>query len=587
MSRRPLPLTVYLRALKEARPWYLHLVGILLLGVLATPISLLVPFPVKVILDHVIGDQPLPRLLAEWLPVTVIGSKDALLIASIGFAVAITLLTVLHNTTEYLLRETVSDQMVRRFRGRLLGNALNLSALHDEDKGVVDQVFRIAQDAPALQAMTIWGVLPLIIWGLSVVSVLAVTALISVQVAALALVTALPVMVLIYRSQRALCDRWHCVRELESGLSRLAFEALGGQRVVVTSGRVGEEAHRLVDQGRRTFAARLRVLLIEAGFKIGLTASTGLGTAAILYIGVRDVQAGVLTSGELLLLLSYMAQLIEPLKQIALHVVSQQAAMACAERAFDLLERPASIRDAPRAVPVLRASGAIEFRNVGFAYPGGKPVLRDASFHVPAGACVGIVGRTGSGKSTLVNLLVRLVDPSTGRVLLDGVDLDRYRLADLRRQISVMEQEASLFSTTIGENIAYGRPDATPAEIIEAARKAGAHDFISALPNGYASTVGERSMRLSGGERQRICLARAFLKQAPILILDEPTSAVDLATERTITEGIEELMKNRTTFIIAHRLATLRRADIILRLDGGRLHVEGPLGRTRLVEAAE
>ncbi len=587
MSRRPLPLTVYLRALKEARPWYLHLVGILLLGVLATPISLLVPFPVKVILDHVIGDQPLPRLLAEWLPVTVIGSKDALLTASIGFAVAVTLLTVLHNTTEYLLRETVSDQMVRRFRGRLLGNALNLSALHDEDKGVVDQVFRIAQDAPALQAMTIWGVLPLIIWGLSVASVLAVTALISVQVAALALVTALPVMVLIYRSQRALCDRWHCVRELESGLSRLAFEALGGQRVVVTSGRVGEEAHRLVDQGRRTFAARLRVLLIEAGFKIGLTASTGLGTAAILYIGVRDVQAGVLTSGELLLLLSYMAQLIEPLKQIALHVVSQQAAMACAERAFDLLERPASIRDVPRAVPVLRAGGAVEFRNVGFTYPGGKPVLRDASFHVPAGACVGIVGRTGSGKSTLVNLLVRLVDPSTGRILLDGVDLDRYRLADLRRQISVMEQEASLFSTTIGENIAYGRPDATPAEIIEAARKAGAHDFISALPNGYASTVGERAMRLSGGERQRICLARAFLKQAPILILDEPTSAVDLATERTITEGIEELMKNRTTFIIAHRLATLRRADIILRLDGGRLHVEGPLGRTRLVEAAE
>jgi ATP-binding cassette subfamily B protein len=562
------------------------LAGVLLLGLLATPISLLVPYPVKVILDHVIGSEPLPALLSDWLPDWAAGSRAGLLYLSVAFAVGISILTALHNTAEHLFRESVSDQMVRRFRGRLLRNALTLS-LHDEDKGVVDQVFRIAQDAPALQAMTIWGVLPLVIWGLSVASVLAVTAWINLQVAVAALATALPVMVLIYRSQRALCDRWHHVRELESGMSRLAFEALGGQRVVVTSGREGAEARRLVDQGRRAFGARLRVLLIEAGFKIGLTASTGLGTAAILFIGVRDVQSGALTSGELVLLLSYMTQLIDPLKQIALHLVSQQAAMACAERAFDLLERPPAISDALRAVPVLRARGGIEFRQVSFAYPGGRPLLRDVSFQVPAGACVGIVGRTGSGKSTLMNLLVRLVDPVSGGILLDGVDLRRYRLADLRRQLSVMDQEALLFSTTIAQNIAYGRPDATPDEIVQAARKARAHDFISTLPDGYASMVGERALRLSGGERQRISLARAFLKQAPILLLDEPTSAVDTATERAITDGIEELMRGRTTFIIAHRLATLRRADIILRLDGGRVHVEGPLRRGALVEAAE
>nr|WP_247891352.1 ATP-binding cassette domain-containing protein [Azospirillum aestuarii] len=200
--------------------------------------------------------------------------------------------------------------------------------------------------------------------------------------------------------------------------------------------------------------------------------------------------------------------------------------------------------------------------------------MRDASFTVPAGTCVGIVGRTGSGKSTLTNLLVRLIDPTAGTIRLDGRDVRDYRLCDLRRQFAIMEQEPSLFSTTVAENIAYGRADATREEVEDAARRARAHDFIRELPDGYDSLVGERALTLSGGERQRICLARAFLKQAPILILDEPTSALDRDTESAITDAIEELMRGRTTFIIAHRLSTLRRADLILRVEDGQLQVE-------------
>jgi ATP-binding cassette, subfamily B, bacterial len=219
----------------------------------------------------------------------------------------------------------------------------------------------------------------------------------------------------------------------------------------------------------------------------------------------------------------------------------------------------------------VRARGAFAFRNVSFGYEPGRPVLEDISFEVPPGARVGVAGRTGAGKTTIISLLARFYDPDSGRILLDGVDLRQYRLADLRNQLAIVLQEPVLFSTTIGENIAYARPGATQAEIEAAAALANAHDFIGELPEGYRTRVGERGMRLSGGERQRISLARAFLKDAPILVLDEPTSSVDIRTEAVIMEAMERLMQGRTSFTIAHRLSTLDRCDIRLELDRGRV----------------
>lgn len=577
-SKRPLPTALYWRAMKEARPWLPQLAVILALGFVATPIALLAPLPVKIVIDSVLGDRPLPDFLASRVPAGAADSKEALLLLSVAFVMLVALVKVIHETVEFLYRETIADRMVRRFKGNVLGNALGLSLARDEDKGVVDQVFRINHDAPALQAMTIWGVLPLAISGMAVVWVLSVTAFISTDVALVALATAVPLILLIYVSQRSLCDRWHRVRAFESGITRLVYEALGAQRVVVTCGREGDEVERLVDQARACYVARFAVLTIECAFKVALALATGIGTAAIIHLGVRDVQAGLLTAGDFVLLLSYMAQLYDPLKAIALHIIGQQAAFACGERAFELLETPATVAQATDPVPLLDARGAVEFRGVSFLYPGGRPVLRRASFRIEPGSCVGIVGQTGSGKSTLINLLVRLVDPVEGEIRLDGIDIRRYRITDLRRQFSIMEQEPALFTMTVAENIAYGRPDATPAEIEAAARRARAHGFIRALPHGYGSMVGERGARLSGGERQRLCLARAFLKDAPILVLDEPTSALDQETEAAITAGVEELMAGRTTFIIAHRLSTLRRADVVLRVHDGRVTVEGASG---------
>jgi ATP-binding cassette subfamily B protein len=248
-----------------------------------------------------------------------------------------------------------------------------------------------------------------------------------------------------------------------------------------------------------------------------------------------------------------------------------QNSLASAARVFALLDEDSDVAERPGARPLSHARGAVAFQAVSFAYNGDHFALRDVSFEVPGGTRVGIAGTTGAGKTTLVNLLSRFYDPASGQILLDGIDLRDYKLTDLRNQLSVVLQEPVLFSTTIIENIAYARPDADIREIVAAAQAANAHDFIVRLPAGYATPVGERGMRLSGGERQRIALARAFLKDAPILILDEPTSSVDMKTEAEIMEAMERLMRGRTTFLIAHRLSTLAGCDMRLEVEAGRV----------------
>jgi ATP-binding cassette, subfamily B, bacterial len=267
--------------------------------------------------------------------------------------------------------------------------------------------------------------------------------------------------------------------------------------------------------------------------------------------------------------MAYLAQLYRPLETVSKKVASIQSSLASAERAFSLLDQVPDVVERPLAKPVARAVGRIAFRNVSFSYGRGRPVLEDVSLDVPAGTSVGIAGPTGAGKTTFLNLLARLFDPTSGQVLLDDVDLRDYRLHDLRNQFAIVLQDPVLFSTTITENIAYGRPGASHDEIVEAAQAAGAHEFIARLPDGYDTEVGERGMTFSGGERQRISLARAFLKDAPILILDEPTSAIDGRSEAMILETMQTLMRGRTTFMVAHRLNTLEICDLRLVIEDG------------------
>ncbi len=413
-----------------------------------------------------------------------------------------------------------------------------------------------------------YGITPFLTAGLTLVGMIVITASIDVELAFVALAVVPILFALTLFSRRTLRRGWKETKKLESTALSVVQEVLTVLRVVKAFSQEEREHERFLAASGAGMRARIRLIAIEVAYTLAVGMTTAAGTAAVLFIGVRHVQSGQLTLGSLLLILGYLAQLYVPLQTVSSSINTLQSSLASAERAFWLLDHDADVQERPNARPLRRAAGAIVFEDVWFAYDG-EAVLRGVSLGVRPGTSVGISGTTGAGKTTLVSLLTRFYDPTRGAIFLDGVDLRDYRLADLRNQYAIVLQEPVLFSTTIRENIAYGRPDANDDAIVAAARAAGAHEFVSALPDDYETVVGERGMRLSGGERQRISLARAFLKDAPVLILDEPTSSVDASTEAAIVQAMQRLMAGRTTFLIAHRLSTLEHCDVRLEVDDG------------------
>jgi len=484
---------------------------------------------------------------------------------------AVTALDGLVGLLSSFLSTYTSEKLLLDFRSRLFAHMQRLSLRYHDARGSSDSVYRIQYDTAAMQYIAIDGLAPFVTSGVTLVVMFSVTFRIDRQLALVALVIS-PILFLLSQAYRPrLRARSRELRKLESSTTAVLQEALSALRVVKAFGREDHEKNRFVHHYTAGMRARIQVDLLGEYYSLLVSLTTAVGTAAVLWIGVRHVQAGVLTLGSLLLVISYLGQLYSPLKTIGRKAASLQGHLVGAERAFSILDHEPDVIERPNALPLERASGAVAFRDVSFSYEEGHPVLQDISFEIPAGARVGVSGRTGAGKTTLVSLLTRFYDPENGQILLDGTDLRDYRLADLRNQFAIVLQEPVLFSTTIAENIAYARSRATEEEIMQAAKLADAHDFIIALPDGYQTAVGERGMRLSGGERQRISLARAFLKDAPILLLDEPTSSVDMKTEAAIMKATERLMHGRTTFMIAHRLSTLEQCDIRLELEHGRI----------------
>jgi len=562
---------IYRRLLRQARPLAPLLGGMFLVQLLATPLALLTPLPLKIVVDNVIGDRPLPHPLVALAPAALTSSKGAVLLLAACFVIGIALLIQAQSVANWMSESYVGEKLVLSFRSRLFRHAQRLSLLYHDRIGTGDSLYRIQYDAPAIQWILVHGIAPFVAAVSTLAGMVYIIARINGQLAWIALTVA-PVlfgMSEIYR--RRVRTRWREVKEIDASTMAVLEETLGAIRVVKAFGQEDRQHEHYVIKAALGVKRHVFISFLDGSFGALVALVVATGTAVTLYFGVRHVQAGTITLGELLLVMAYIAQLYSPMKTISAQIGQMQSSMASAERAFSLLNEVPDVPDSPQGLQLDRAIGAIEFRDVSFAYESGQPVLDRISFNVPAGARVGLSGTTGAGKTTLVSLLTRFYDPTSGQVFLDGTALGDFRLRDLRDQFAIVLQEPVLFSNSIAENIAYARPSASEAEIIQAARAANAHDFISALPDGYQTLVGQRGARLSGGERQRISLARAFLKDAPILVLDEPTSSVDTKTEATIMDAMEKLMHGRTTFMIAHRLSTLENCDMRLHLELGKL----------------
>src|SRR5262245_11660446 len=564
-------LRIYGTLFRHAGPYRLHLGALLLLSLLGTPIALLTPLPLKIAVDTLAGAQAVPGILCAVLPEWATSSPAAVITLAVGLLLAIALLDQLQRLGCAVLGAYAGERLLLDFRGRIFRHVQRLPFTYHDTRGTADSVFRINWDAAAIQWIAIHGFPPLVNAGCLLAGMVAVVALIDWQLTLVALTVAPLILVLTTLARRRPRRGRQRTKDLESAAYGVVQEVLTGLRVVKAFGQEDREQERFLSRSAEAVGARVRITLGEAAFALVVGMATSVGTALVLFLGARHVQAGSLGLGDLVLIMGYLSVLYVPLQTISKSITTLQSSLVSAERSLTLLDEATDVPERPGARPLGRATGAIAFRQVSFAYDGGEPVLRDVTFEVPPGTRVGIAGATGAVKTTLISLLARFYDPTAGQVLLDDIDLREYRLVDLRGQFGIVLQDAVLFSATIAENIAYARPEATEADIVEAARAANADEFIRNLPDGYRTLVGERGMRLSGGERQRIALARAFLKDAPILILDEPTSAVDTKTERLIQEAIARLARGRTTFIIAHRLSTLKGADRIVVLEGGRV----------------
>jgi ATP-binding cassette, subfamily B, bacterial len=529
----------------------------------STAAALLQPWPLKLVIDSVLGSEPPPALLAT-------ASRPALLgvLVAVVIALQIVVGALAMLGTNFVIRAAL--RMVFRLRCALFEHLQKLSlSFHDATK-VGDSLYRVAWDTYAVQTLLNNAIVPATTATLTLVGIAVVMALRDWRVTVAALAIAGPLVMLIRRLDRPMTRYSLRVHERESDVSSRVQEALTAIRAVQAFAREPLERERFERQAAASLHANLHLTLLQTGSQMVVSVLMAVGTAAVLWLAGRRALEGALTPGDVVLLAAYLVMLYKPLETLAYTAVAVQGAAAGARRVLALLDVRPDVTDAPGAAPLPgRAFGGLAFEHVTFAYGAGEPALRDVSLDVRPGEVVAIVGASGAGKTTLASLVVRFYDPQAGRITLDGYDLRALTLRSLRENVALVLQDPIVFGATIRENIAYGRPAATAEDVERAARAANAHEFIAALPEGYATVVGERGVTLSGGQRQRVAIARAFVKDAPVLILDEPTSALDAENERAILEALARLMKGRTTLIIAHRLSTIRHADRIVVLEGG------------------
>ncbi|MFZ3237064.1 MAG: ABC transporter ATP-binding protein [Stellaceae bacterium] len=531
--------------------------------------ELLKPWPLQMVVDNVLGGKPSAVAVLRGMP-----AGRLLILACLGMVV-VQLgsggLTLLHNYTAI----GVGQKMVNDLRGALYAHLQRLSlAFHDRQR-VGDLLYRITADSFAVQTMIMNGALPILSAVVLLAGMLMVLFPLDPSLTLLAL-TVVPILfALIAGFNRKIVEVATEVRTTESRVYSLVQWAMSSIKVVQAFTREDDEHRRFMGASRASLQATLRLYSWQTLYSGAVNAVIAAGTALVVYAGARAVLSGALTLGQLIVFISYLAQLYAPINQITQSWGQIAGARVGARRVFEVLDAEPDLTDGTRSFPAQGARGEVALRGVGFGYRPDTPVLRRIDLSVPAGTRIAVVGATGAGKSTLLGLLPRFYDPSEGSIEIDGIDLRAYSLKSLRSQIALVLQPPLIFPLSVRDNIAYGRPGADDAAIAHAARLARIDERIAALPDGYDTVIGESGVSLSEGEKQRVTIARALLRDAPILILDEPTSALDVATEALVMAGIERLMEGRTTFVIAHRLSTVRRCDRIVVLHDGAIVEQG------------
>ncbi len=557
-------MSIYRRVLRYYQPfWGKTIIG-LFLSAVGIGLNLLKPWPFKIIVDDFLRPTPAARGdWSTWVPLLCL----ALVVIQFIWG-------IINWITNYLFVK-IGLQALLKLRTDLYAHLQRLSLKFHDARRSADSSFRVAYDSQSIQTIYNKGFTNIFASVIALIGTFIVMLRLDWVLTLLSLAIVPLIVGAIYFFARRIRSESTSIQEHESAVLAQAQEGLSSIRMVHAFGREDFEVRQFHQQAQQSLQANLRLTLTNVNSALVISTLMVIGTAAMYYVGTLHVLAGTLSLGSLLVFSAYLLMLYQPLESLTYTAWAMEGATAGAKRCFEILDSQDDVRDSPNAVDISSAKGAIAFRSVDFGYAESRIVLRDINLSIAPNQIVGLVGGTGAGKSTLLSLVPRFYDPTTGSVMLDGRDVREITKKSLRAQIAIVLQDTLLFSTTVRENIAYGRPDATEEEIIEAARRAQADEFIRQMPQGYSNLVGERGGHLSVGQRQRIGIARAFLKNAPILLLDEPTSALDPSTEAAIMETIKELMRGRTTLIATHRLATIHNLDQIIVLEHGRIIEQG------------
>jgi ATP-binding cassette, subfamily B, bacterial len=564
-----------LRIVNLIRPHWKALTIALLAVIGVTLTDIIEPWPLKMIVDNLLQSKKLEGWLGQFVLETFGQNKLAILNFAVAAVAVIAVVGAISDYVETYMTNSVSQWVAHDLRRTLYNHIQRLSLTEYDQTRTGDLISRVTSDIGAIQDFINSALLGMLISAFTLLGMIGVMFYFNWRFTLIALSVTPPLFLVVFYFTRRIKKSSRAVRKKESELLSIVEEVLTSIRVVKAFAREDYEERRFASQSRENVETALQARSLKAKLSPVVEVIVALGTCLVLWYGARLALSGQLTTGLLIVFLMYLGKMYKPMRDLSKMTDTVSKATVGYERIQEVLEIESRVCDLPRAQKAPRLKGKIEFDHVSFGYEENKLVLKDISLKIEPGQVAAVVGPSGTGKTTIISLISRFYDPGSGQVRIDGKDIRQFTMKSLREQISFVLQDTLLFRAPIWENIAYGKPDASRAEIIKAAHVANAHEFIDKMPEGYDTMLGERGVTLSGGQRQRIAIARAVIRDTPILILDEPTSGLDAASEAAVIEALDRLVKDRTTVLIAHHLGTIRHADVIFVVNDSELVEQG------------